>query len=484
MLRDRLRLPAVLVAYLALRAWLATTPGYPPDVGQFKLWALEAEQDGLAALYGGGAEHDFSRYDYPPLYAYVLRAIGWAYSFVEPDALARRADSTLLTVLVKLPALLADLAVAALLAAIARRAQGGSGAAGGRAPALAPLVLAWLLNPALLLDSGHWGQPDSIHAGFALAAFAWLGGALGPARGTAAGVAGAWCLLALAALMKPLAAPLFPLLLAASLRIGGWRRTLRGAAAAVATAALLFAPFIARHGLAAVAQRVAGDVTIMSYTSVNAHNAWWLVGPWRDSEARWLGPFSATQLGLALVLAALAALVALALRRDRQRRAGLHPAQLLAIAAGSAAAFFLLATHLHENHLFGALPLLLGAIAAAPAGSSSRRAAWMLFAALSFGVAWNVAAHDFEWRHAWPLSLGAGDPYLGDAPEQPLARGEHLAGTLGTLFNLASAAAFGAFLFGGALVRLAWRPGLPAGAHGAEAADAPPAPPAGPAAPR
>ncbi|MBM4014671.1 MAG: hypothetical protein FJ293_06880, partial [Planctomycetes bacterium] len=117
---------ALLLAYLALRFALLTTAGYPPDIGQFKLWALQAEQDGLAALYGGGADHDFSRFDYPPFYAYVLRTLGWLYSFVEPDALRRQADSTLLTALVKLPALLADLAVALLLAAIARRSAAGT----------------------------------------------------------------------------------------------------------------------------------------------------------------------------------------------------------------------------------------------------------------------------------------------------------------------------------------------------------------------
>ncbi len=457
----RSRVALCLLAYLALRLWLATTPGYPPDVGQFKLWALQSQQDGLASLYAGGADHDFSRYDYPPLYAYVLRTIGWIYSWFEPDALRRAADSTLLTVLVKLPALLADLAIALLLAWIVRAT---ARAPSARRVAL-PIVAAWLLNPAVLLDSGHWGQPDSIHSGFVLAAFACVGGVLGPSRGSFASIVGGWCLLALATLMKPLGAPFFPLLLAASLLVGGLRRTLAGGLAALATAALLFAPFVATFGVREVAERILGDVTIMSFTSVNAHNVWWLVGPWQPSERPWLGTVTATEVGLALFLCALAALIVLLVRRHRARRAGIHGAQLLCIAALLAAAFFLLSTHMHENHLFAALPLLLGALAAAPPGNGARRSVRWIAALLAFGIAWNLAAHDFVWRHRWPFSIGPIEGELPAGSDGAMHGGERLAGTLGAWWNLLAGVALTAFVFGAGLMRLAWssaRPGVEA----------------------
>ena len=454
--RGRLVLALLLLLLLAGRFALLTTAGYPPDIGQFKLWALQAEQDGLVALYAGGADHDFSRFDYPPLYAYVLRAIGWVYSFVEPDALRRQADSTLLTVLVKLPALLGDVAVALLLAAIARRAAAGEEAAVARRTAVR-VAAAWLLNPAVLLDSGHWGQPDSIHSGFMLAAFATIGGALGPARGTRRSAALAWAWLALAALMKPLGAPFFPLLLAVTLLTGGVAAAACGALAATAVAAVLFAPFVAEWGVAVMVQRLLGDVTIMAYTSVNGHNLWWLFGPWRDAEVALVGPLTATHLGLLAFAVALLAVIVLAVRRHRGRHAGLHASQTLALAALLAAAFFLLSTHLHENHLYGALPLLLGAIAAAPPLNSARPFAWLLFVGLSLGVAWNVAAHDHAWRQCWPLASGADAPYVGDAPAQQLPRGEWLAGTIGTWWNLAVGAALAVFCCGAALQRLPWR---------------------------
>jgi len=446
----------LLLAYLALRFALLTTAGYPPDIGQFKLWALQAEQDGLAALYGGGADHDFSRFDYPPFYAYVLRTLGWLYSFVEPDALRRQADSTLLTALVKLPALLADLAVALLLAAIARRSAAGTEPKVARGAAVA-VAAAWLLDPAVLLDGGHWGQPDSIHSGFVLAAFATIGGALGPARGTRRNAALAWSWLALAALMKPLGAPFFPLLLAITLLTSGVAAAACGALAAAAVAVALFAPFVAEWGVATMVERLLGDVTIMAYTSVNGHNLWWLFGPWRDAESPLVGPLTPTHLGLLAFAVAMVAVIVLAVRRHRGRHAGLHAAQVLALAAFLATAFFLVSTHLHENHLYGALPLLLGAIAAAPPQNSTRPLAWLLFAALSLGVAWNVAAHDFVWRQCWPFILGADAPFVGDAPDQRLPRGEWLAGTIGTWWNLACGAALATFCCGASLQRLPWR---------------------------
>jgi hypothetical protein len=230
-----------------------------------------------------------------------------------------------------------------------------------------------------------------------------------------------------------------------------------GATAAAAAAGLLFAPFVAEWGVTAMAERLLGDVTIMSYTSVNAHNLWWLYGPWRDADQSLVGPLSATHLGLFAFAGALSAVIVLAVRRHRERHLGLHAAQGLSLAALLAAAFFLLSTHLHENHLFAVLPLLLGAIAAAPPRNSALPRAWLILGGLTIGVAWNVAAHDYAWRQHWPLSLGADTPFVGDAPEQRLPRGEWLAGTIGTWWNLAFSAALAAFCCGGALQRLPWR---------------------------
>ncbi len=498
----RSRSVLVLLAYLALRLWLATTPGYGPDIGQFKLWSLLAVRDGVGHLYASeGPAHTFAGYDYPPFYAYVLWVIGKLYTCFEPDALAqvadrrvfttleletlaRTVDRTLFTVLIKLPIVLGDLAIAWLLVRIVRgRARGLAGAreggleggqledgsAASRSAATVAggwLALAWLFNPAVLLDGGDWGQPDCVHSAFALAAFAVLGGAIGPAAGgtgdrpRACVLAG--ILFAVSARMKPLAAPLLPLLLAASLVRCGWRATLLGGAAAITTGLLLFAPFLAASGVAVVAKRILFDVGIMSFTSVNAHNVWWLAGPWSDSEQPWLGPLTPRWIGLLLVGGFLAALLALGWRRHRARRAGLDAAQLLALAGGVVFGFFMLSTHMHENHAYAAIPLLMGALAAAPTGGPARRALVRCLALVTIGVVLNLVPHDFTWRDHWPFTLGAQTPYRADDLVHVLPLGEYVAGWFGTLWNLATCAVLFAWLFGAGLVRLPWRTELPA----------------------
>jgi len=446
------------LAYLALRCALLFTPGYGADIGQFKLWSLLAAEHGVARLY------ESSDFDYPPLYAYVLGAIGRTYDLIEPDALARRADSAAFTALVKLPALLFDLLIAGLLLAAGRAAAPRPIGPGGRAhgePGAGPAA-AYLLNPGVLFVGACWGQPDAVHSFFAAAAFAALPECRG-ARRPAAGAALAWSLLALAALMKPLGAPYFPLLALIGLLAAGARATLLGACAAAAVAAVVALPFVVQSGLAPITGRLLRDLGLMAWTSVQAHNLWWIVGPWRDAEAAWIGGWNARQAGIALFLAFLAALCARAWIVHRARRAGLHRSQSLALAGALGFGFFMLSTHMHENHAFAAVPLLLAAIAAAPRGNGARRLLAWLVAAVSAGLLLNCAAHDPWLRERWPLALGGPSGYAGDAPGRTFLAGEWIAGWIGTIWNLLAFGALCVFTFGEGLRRLAWRPGLPDG---------------------
>ena len=396
--RARLVLWIVLGVYVALRLGLAATPGYVLDVQQFKHWALLAERDGIGGVYAT------PYYDYPPFYSWILWPIGRLYEALNPDALA-----------------------------LAR---------GRAAPALC-----YLLNPAVIWDTGHFGQPDSIHSFFVVAAFVAIGSKVAWT---------AWPLLALAGLMKPLGLPFFPLLLVVSLLLHGWRTTLIGAAAAVGVALALFAPALVELGPRMLALRMTHDVGVMGWTSVLAHDVWWLVGPWKNADAPWLGPVTPKQVGLALVLAFVAALALRAWKLHRSRRRGLAREQGLALAGTLAFGFFMLSTHMHENHGFAAIPLLLAALAAAPAGNSARRELAWLVAAISLGVLVNLAAHDPLLVDRWPLSLGGPSDYVADAPGRTFTAGEYAAGWLGTAWNLLAFAALCAWTFGGGIVRLPW----------------------------
>ncbi|MDD4891836.1 MAG: hypothetical protein PHU85_18100, partial [Phycisphaerae bacterium] len=132
----------LLAAFVVRVVLAATTTGHPADINTFSAWAGHAAE-GLRGFYSPGY---FA--DYPPGYIYVLWAVGklrlaLGLNFGTPGFL----------ILLKLPAMLADLATAWLIWRLARR----HGAA-------APLALAALyaFNPAVILDSAVWGQVDGV----------------------------------------------------------------------------------------------------------------------------------------------------------------------------------------------------------------------------------------------------------------------------------------------------------------------------------
>jgi hypothetical protein len=366
-----------LCLYLLFRAGLLLTPGYGDDLRAYKRWAVAAATHGVSRVY---RESDM---DYPPLYVYLLAPLGHVHEATKPGARARAnpRDSSLWTILVKLPPLAFDLLTAALL----RRFGGAYG------PSWEWLLpAAYLLNPAVWFDTGHWGHPDSILGFFVLASLLALGAGR-PRLGCAS--------LALATLMKPLGAPFAPLLVAFTWLRHGPAAALRGSLAAVAVVLAAFLPFLAAGEGRTVLERIVADVDRMPYTSVNAHNLWWLMGPWRSAEAPFVGPLSATQLGLV----AFGCVYALVLVRVLPRAAGADAATatrlLISAAAAIAFAFFMLSTHMHENHLFVALPLLCSLL---PCGREYR---W-LFAAVSAGVLLNLVLHDPAIPERWPFTLG------------------------------------------------------------------------------
>ncbi len=356
---------AFLLLYLALRGALLFEPGYADDLAAYRRWAMGAVREGLSGIYRA------TDIDYPPLYAYVLEPLGHAYAWLSPGAGTRKGgDLAIWTALVKLPPLAFDLATALLLFGIGRRIDSREGS---RWRLLLPG--AYLANPAVVFDGGYWGHPDSILGFFVLGAFVAV--ALGRA-------ATAFALLTLGALTKPLAAPLFPLLIAFAWRRGGLRALALGGLASAAVSALVFAPFVWSGDAAFVFARVRGDLDRMPFTAVNAHNLWGLLAPWQPAEEAVALFLTPTWIGLGLFGIAYAATLAGALRN---RADGMAPSEAALAAGFVTASFFILATHMHENHLFLALPLLAAAL---PLGRP-----WpAVFAALSVAVLLNLVLHD------------------------------------------------------------------------------------------
>ena len=203
-MKDR-RLWLLLAAALVVRLVLMPLPDpYEADLSTFwRPWMAFAAQNGLAQLYLRGEP----AVNYPPFYLALLAGLGSLYRLVIPDF----AYTPLQSILIKLPGVVADLGVAVLIYYAARLTV-----AEGRKETL-PIAAAalWAFNPAIIYVSAYWGQVDSIHT-------FWLLAALLAALGRRWGWSGVF--MALSLLTKLQAIVLLPLLLFLAWR---WRGLMR-----------------------------------------------------------------------------------------------------------------------------------------------------------------------------------------------------------------------------------------------------------------
>jgi len=132
---------------------------------------------------------------------------------------------------------------------------------------------------------------------------------------------------------------------------------------------------------------------------------------------------------------------------------GIGPARILGLAFLVALGFFMLATHMHENHLFVAIPLLLPLTAL-----TGPKLAWTrgLFVALSAGVFLNLVLHDEGVLKLTFLAAGPPSGVMNEHVERPFFLAELWAIRVSLGWNLALFAAVlvESFRKGGWLERL------------------------------
>lgn len=365
---------AVGLSVLLRLALAYATDGVYTDITCFRTWATVAAERGLPGFYGTEMF-----VDYPPGYVYVLWALGHLQRLLDLDVLSRA-----FLVLLKLPAILADVAGTALLYALARAEM--------PAPKAATLAALYAFSPVVLLNSSVWGQIDAILALLLVACLRLVG-----RRRYAAAAA----LLALAALTKPLALLLVPVGVAALVRERSGRLALRAAASAAALSAIVILPFALRQEPLWIVRLYAGTLGSYPYATLNAPNVWTLVaGNWAPISTRVLGvPAALWGWGALVVIALLAAVAALRARPVEDLWYGL--------ALFTLSADYLLATKMHERYLFPAI--LLAAAAFATSGSP---ALFFLFAALGLSLfVGNAMVYDFVGRTGG-FGLPPGEPAL------------------------------------------------------------------------
>jgi hypothetical protein len=351
----------------SIRIALLPLPG-SIDVGSWKAWSFAASTD-ATALYGVGGNPPQRRLinwrgiqsttEYPPLALYELGVVGRIYAAIDPAY----ADSRLLTALIKMAGIAAELAVVLILLTWGRRLFG--------APAAAWTAMAIWLNPAVILNGAALGYLDAQMAMPALlglvaaaAGFPLLAGAL-----TAAAI-----------LTKAQALFVAPAILLATMRKKNdlglrftkfEKRNPRSfvLGAAIASVSILL-PIVLRGAWPNMVQAV-GRLAAHDMLSGNALNAWWLV-TWvvRAAYALDLGWYGAFTMPVRI------------LKRSRFMEIGYPDPKLIGTAivglliawglwrslsgrtiAGWAAtagwcvfAYFMFGAQVHENHLYLAVP--------------------------------------------------------------------------------------------------------------------------------
>ena len=389
-------LVGVLILYLLIAA---ISPGYVADIGTNKTWGRWIAREGIHSAYRIPT-------DYPPVLLYFFGVAGWVYQWVGDPTFNERVAtaSQFYTFLVKLPGILFHPLVAAVIYWATRHYGAGMAFAA---------AATYALNPAAAYDVAHLGQTDPVHAGLALLAVATL------VHGRP-GWAGA-CI-TLAALTKPQAWILVPVVGMALILWYGWRGALRGTLGGAVASFIVVLPWVASNRLHH-AGRFLEALDTKSINSIaltaQAHNLWWVptLLEWRfitDSEL-FVGPLSYRVVGLGMVALLVAVLIA--------RLPSLRPRDSLYGLVGAVTiGWFVLTVRAHENHLFMAIPFLTVAWAL-------DRRFGLLLAMTSASLLMNVALHD-------PLLMS--NYAAGPDPGHPLPGWVILLQVVNVLINLAA----------------------------------------------
>lgn len=216
------------------------------DLMLFRNWATTAA-DSLTGFYTNGSS------DYPPFYIYILYVIG---KIGSTDAF-----SPYMSVLLRLPNILADIATAYMLYRLASKRVGFGIGIG--------LALFYVFNPAVFINSTFWGQVDSFFTLLIVAMVVLL---------VENRVGWSTVLFTIAVLMKPQGIIYGPILFFELLRqrkIQPWLLAIGGA---VVTTILVVLPFSWGQEPLWLLDLYKGTVGEYPYASVNAYNFFALIG--------------------------------------------------------------------------------------------------------------------------------------------------------------------------------------------------------------
>jgi Gpi18-like mannosyltransferase len=345
----RLDTPAALAAMFAaaflVRVLIAPHAGFYGDLRLFQTWAGQLADVGTRHFYDQG-----QFVDYPPGYLYVLWLTG-------------KLSAAPGYLLLKLPAILADLGIAWIAGTLASRIAPAS--VRERLPVRTLVAAAVLFNPAVIALSAVWGQVDAVPAMFVLWSLLLLfTGAHSLRRDITA-----FLLFAVAFSMKPQTSFVLIVMVYALYRRYLHRRARPELIDGALSIGLVAAPALSLWAVSGLAFGL-GPVSLIRFyqdaasvypvTSANSFNLWGALGSWRNDSTgdhvMTIAGISALHFGMLLFAAAV---VVVLWRVHRAIENGAAEARVLTVGAAVVGLLaYTLLTRMHERYMFLSLALL------------------------------------------------------------------------------------------------------------------------------
>ncbi|MBE5816674.1 MAG: hypothetical protein E7315_02985 [Clostridiales bacterium] len=315
--------------------------GYSYDINTFKSWASWASFD----LFGMYMQDFFL--DYPPLYLYILSPIGWIISLTRTSVIS--------SVIIRLPAIIADIVTAYILYNFLSRKINRNWATA--------ITFSYLFNPAIWINSAAWGQVDSVYTMFLMVMII----ALVDKRYVRATL---WYTLGV--LLKPhmiIFTPVIGMALLVVLFVDkGYKTIFKCALTFVLTGVTVLLPFAIRMNALApskwdwIIELYSGTLGNYSYATMNGFNFWAMLGKNLTPSTSYFGILNYEmwgKLAIVLVCVTVAALYIYASRRKSTVKDALPVLTALLTIVW----IFTFAHKMHERYLFPAIALAIVAFA-------------------------------------------------------------------------------------------------------------------------
>ena len=253
---------ALLVSFI-IRMYLSQFEGHRYDISLFKTWSRGVYYIGFSHFYNGIGS------DYPPFYIYILWAIGTFYkSFI---SFSFDIDSPIFSILLKMPAILADIATALLIFLIVRKY--------GSFRLAFISMISYAFNPAIIYDSAIWGQVDSVYTlFFMLALMLFVSG-----KQMLSGVS-----MALAILTKPQSLVLVPLFALVMIKKNSPLTLVKILSVSFAAFVVVALPFYLDTSILDLFKLYFTSYIQYPYNSLNAFNFWAFGGLFQPDNTQFL----------------------------------------------------------------------------------------------------------------------------------------------------------------------------------------------------